>query len=340
MAIKLDFSKLSADTAHRFRAVAEQLVSFATSFPEQPTLLDVGGYPGTFCREFVATRPRWSATTLDTPKENLPNYVSGSGAKIEFPDESFDAVTSIDTLEHIPSKDRPAFLGELCRVSKQIVVVAAPFYHPSTAGVEGLLNSTHEKVFGSPHPWLHEHVQYGLPNLQEVVKTWPEGFGIVDIRPSYELQAWLTWQALSLFKKLRGDFDNVWDGFDNQLAESPTPKISTVAYRYLIVAERGAESIEIADRLIAPPQSGLEVVELARMYCRMLEMLSNEPKNEATQQLPSGMVDQRLKQALNAAEAEVQRLQKKLEEKDSEQKPQGVAQRASGLFKKFGRSGS
>lgn len=309
----MDFSGLSADTAHRFRAVAEALHSFAEDFPAEPRVLDVGGYPGTFARHFKASYPRWKVTTLDRPEDNLPDYVHGTGAKIDFADKSFDAVTSIDTLEHIPPAERAAFLSELCRVSKSVVIVAAPFHHPATADVERLLDGLHRKIFNIPHPWLHEHVEHGLPDIHKTLAMLPKGYAVEDLQASYDLQSWLVWQALSLYRKLEGEIDNAWLGFDKVFATAPTPEITSVPYRYLIVARRGGRALNLSGGFTPEPDAGQEAVELARLFCRMMEVLSGKVGGEVTAVLPTRLVDERLKEALKAAESEILRLKARLD---------------------------
>lgn len=302
----MDVSALSADTAHRYRVVGELLRAWGQeSALPAPTFLDVGGYPGTFTRTFTAAYPRWIGHTLDTPKEDLPNYTSGSGQKLPFPDQSFDAVVTIDTFEHIPAGDRQAFAAELCRVARHLVILAAPFYHNATATVERLLDQAHEKAFGVPHPWLHEHVQYGLPHLETTLGGWSESFGVTDVVQSYDLMAWTTWQALSLLRKRSGDLDNAWNAFDSASAGIAAPRVGQVPYRYAIVAKRGAKGRTLVPGMFPDPNAGREVIELARLYARMLEG-SGAPAAAGSNATP--VIEQRLKDALKAAEEEIVRL--------------------------------
>ncbi|MCC6548117.1 methyltransferase domain-containing protein [Candidatus Sumerlaeota bacterium] len=301
----MDFTTLSADAAHRFRAVAQLLHRHGqTISATRPRLLDVGGYPGTFAREFTTAYPRWQAITLDQPKENLPQYVSASGSKIPFPDGSFDAVVSIDTFEHVPPAERELFLSELCRVSGGVVILAAPFHHDSVATVEQLLDTTHQKLFNVPHPWLHEHVQNGLPQLMKTIGAWPVNFGLVEVKQSYELQAWVTWQALSLFRKLKGEVDKSWQAFDAASAASPAPTPSSVPYRWILVGRRGEHTIDLPVSITAPAGTGQEVIELTRLYCRMMEVVAAETTSRA--ELGATLVvEERLKQAILATEQQL-----------------------------------
>lgn len=328
MSLQDAFSHLPADTAHRFRAVAEALLAETEHLPAQPALLDVGGYPGTFAREFTGSFPRWKAMTLDRPEEDLPDYVSGGGESLPFEDGQFDAVVSIDTFEHIPPGDRVSFLSEICRVSRGIVVLACPIYHGSTAAVERLYNEAHKAAFSRQHPWLFEHVEFGLPRAVDIIAEWPGSHGLVAVRGSYELREWAAYHGLSMLRQLRGEADNVWRGYDEALAAAPTPAVSDVPYRGVFIARAGHTG-----RVSHEPASenaGHSAVEMARLYSRLLDA---EVRAQNAQGAASGplLIEQRLKDALHAAEQKIGEL-----ETERDYHKQG-GNRPSGLFRLFGK---
>ncbi|CAN5423416.1 hypothetical protein BH09SUM1_BH09SUM1_03770 [soil metagenome] len=305
----MDFSALSADTAHRFRAVAELLREHTRSLDTpQPKLLDVGGYPGTFAREFAETYPRWKVTTVDRPKEELPDYQPASGLDLPFADGSFDAVTSIDTLEHIVPAQREKFLSEMSRVSSRLIFVAAPFDHPSIAAIERLLNSAHEKAFLAPHPWLKEHVTNGLPDLADTIRGWPATSMVTNVHSSYDLNAWTTWQALSMLRKLRGELDNTWKAFEAAAASAPIPVVTEIPYRWIVIAKKNAGLGKIQIPAVPPENVGASAVELARVYSRMLELCAADVNQHSVAAAPV-MIDQRLKDALAASEQQIRNLE-------------------------------
>ncbi|MBI1293145.1 methyltransferase domain-containing protein [bacterium] len=331
----MDVSTLPADTARRYRAVAELLLHHGKTIDHaNPALLDVGGYPGTFARAFVASWPRWHATTLDQVADNLPDYVTGSGARIPFEDSSFSAVSSIDTLEHIPADKRADFLQELCRVSSDLVVLAAPFYHPSVAAAEKILAGAHEKAFRSPHPWLDEHVRFGLPQIDQVVAQWPASHAVVEVVSSYDLGEWVTWQALSLINKLRGETDNVWKGLDQAWAAVPAPPPISVPYRWVIVARRGGRPQDYRGVLSLPDELGQEHVETARFFGRMIEMMAGD-SSRAAQNDGALILEDRLRAAIVANEQEITRM-KGGEGNRAPDSPSAM-QRVSSMMKRFGR---
>lgn len=301
----MDLSHLPADTAFRFQAVARAIRRHLSAMPERPTLLDVGGHPGLFVREFTQAYPRWSGLTTDRPAGASGPYVRGSGTALPFRNGAFDVTVSLDTLEHIPPDGRRHFLVELCRCSAGHVILTAPFHHPATAAVERILDQAHRESFGRPHPWLSEHVEYGLPDLREVISQWPAGFGLLEVIPSYGLRAWLTWHALNLLRERNGGLDRHWEAWQHAYSPQPTPPPDPVSYSWLLVARRGAVTRPLSGMTFPDPEADADLPELARFYAHLLELLSGAAA-EPDETLTSGLVNQRLKRALLAAEKELE----------------------------------
>jgi hypothetical protein len=92
----------------------------------------------------------------------------GSGCVLPLSDSSFTTVVSIDTLEHLPRESRLPFLRECLRVARRYVIVAAPFGSGGHSACERQLDDLYRSIHGKPHPYLSEHVQYGLPDIAEL----------------------------------------------------------------------------------------------------------------------------------------------------------------------------
>ena len=97
-----------------------------------------------------------------------PDYIEGDATNLSMEDESFDICVALDVLEHVPSEKREAFFTELCRVSKKLVIVAAPFFSPEVAATEKTLNEYYKSLYNIDFPWLKEHLERGLPVLSEI----------------------------------------------------------------------------------------------------------------------------------------------------------------------------
>lgn len=165
---KLDFSKFG-DTDPTFisRYLIQAAIIDAYKMHQgikKLKVLDVGG-AGSILDEFVDI----DLTIIDIlPNEkNFPKYVKGSALLMPFADKSFDAVISCDVLEHIPKADHETFLKESARVTKDLMIVAAPFNLSGVRAAEISANEYYKSMAGEDHRWLLEHLTSELPNLQQ-----------------------------------------------------------------------------------------------------------------------------------------------------------------------------
>lgn len=141
--------------------VVSQLLQAKPSSDETKIVLDVGGRIGLLNR-FMPYK------TISINPDGT-GHIVGDGTRLPFVDDSFDAVVNIDTLEHLPGHLRLPFIQECLRVSKQSVIIAAPYGNPGHVQLEKELNALHTKVLGKPHPYLSEHVEHGLPTPEQLV---------------------------------------------------------------------------------------------------------------------------------------------------------------------------
>lgn len=127
-------------------------------------VLDVGG-AGSIIAEFIDI----DLTILDIlPNDgNLKKYVRATALNMPFPNKSFDAVISCDVLEHIAQDDQTKFLQESARVTRDLLVLAAPFNLKGIRDAEISANEYYRKITGKNHRWLMEHLRSELPSLQK-----------------------------------------------------------------------------------------------------------------------------------------------------------------------------
>jgi GT2 family glycosyltransferase len=120
----------------------------------------------------------------------LPQYVEGDATQLAYPDGSFDFVVALDVYEHVPPEKRRSFLSELSRVARIGVVLAAPFSTEGVVAAEAEANALWQRLASAPHPWLSEHHEHGLPNLDETVSVIVDANLRVTVLPHGSLLLW------------------------------------------------------------------------------------------------------------------------------------------------------
>jgi len=105
------------------------------------------------------------------PTAGLQDYIQASGVQLPFRDGAFDLVCSLDTLEHISGEQRPAFLSELLRVTRDGLYLAFPFDSASNRWAESVVREYANVVLKNPIPALQEHSQFGLPDREFIKRV-------------------------------------------------------------------------------------------------------------------------------------------------------------------------
>ena len=180
----LDLLRLPFDQYQRYRTAADLLGHLAGPAVR---VLEVGGAPGPIER-FL---PEADVFIIDRYGEHTGRYAIADGARLPFADQTFDAVIALDTLEHVPAKDRPAFLAEARRVSKDLVILSAPFADTDVVLAEDALHEFIKQRFGGDFATLQEHRDHGLPVLAATLDAMAfEGWSAASL-PSGYLPRWL-----------------------------------------------------------------------------------------------------------------------------------------------------
>jgi hypothetical protein len=144
----------AADTWERHLVVAELA-------GEPRTVVDVGGLPG----QLASFLPGASVVAVNITE---PADLLVEPGELPFRDRSIDVVTSLDALEHVPPAERARFVAELVRVARRRVVLCCPVGTPEHVAAEHEIQAWHRSVTGEGHPWLDEHIAYGLPTAAEL----------------------------------------------------------------------------------------------------------------------------------------------------------------------------
>ncbi len=189
---------------------------------------------------------------VELSDERLPGAVvaRSDGTRLPFADGTFDAVVSSDVLEHIRPDRRPAFLAELQRVSRDLVVVAAPFDTPGVAGVEELVRRYALLAVGAEQPQLDEHQAHGLPDLDATQRAFVGDQWAVTTVGDGHLWDWLLVMLLRFQLESRPSLAPLAAGYDVLYNFSLAGRsLIPPYYRHLVVARTGGDP-QVGDRQV------------------------------------------------------------------------------------------
>ena len=132
----------------------------STFIKPNKNILDVGGSMS----KLPQFTKNCTVTTVDVVK---PADIIYNGKKIPVDDGSYEIVTSIDVLEHIPSPDRAGFIKELYRVGRDRIIISAPLGTDFHLEYEKKTLEYYQKK-GIKLPFLEEHVAIGIPTPVQI----------------------------------------------------------------------------------------------------------------------------------------------------------------------------
>jgi SAM-dependent methyltransferase len=95
-------------------------------------------------------------------------FVQADCLRLPFPDRTFPAVVSADLLEHLAPAARPRAVAEMLRVTKRILIVAAPTGEAALEQDRYLRSVADDD--SSLRGFLDEHLACGLPQGEELVE--------------------------------------------------------------------------------------------------------------------------------------------------------------------------
>jgi Methyltransferase domain len=126
------------------------------------TVLDVGGRGHQLAR-FLPSAELFTANIVP------PADFIVDARVLPFADGEFDVVTSCDTLEHMPAKQRPEHIAELVRIARRRLVICCPYGSSQKQQAEWEVAEVVRKVVGTTLPYLEEHLRFGFPREEDVV---------------------------------------------------------------------------------------------------------------------------------------------------------------------------
>ncbi|OGY23538.1 MAG: hypothetical protein A2Y57_01605 [Candidatus Woykebacteria bacterium RBG_13_40_7b] len=205
-------------------------------------ILDVGGRDGKLA-EFLERR-KFNITVLDIrEKVDEKDYIVGNilNPPEELGEARFDIVTGFELLEHIKQENREDALKQMFKLTKDIVILSAPFYSEETSQAEKFVNNLHKELNGEEHPWLKEHFESGLPDRRMLEEFFSEkGYDFFSVG-SNNINSWLLMQLFGLSRRFntgRKKYDEVVK-FYNQNFEELGDSIEPTYRRVYFVSKKG-----------------------------------------------------------------------------------------------------
>jgi ubiquinone/menaquinone biosynthesis C-methylase UbiE len=119
----------------------------------------------------------WSTELLSDSRGGKAWRVCADACHLPFPDDSFDAAVSLDTVEHLPLRLRDPFLKEMRRVARAAVVVTCPLQSNDGMFQARTFDLSLHRLIktrkGKQPGWLQEHIDQGHPTVEELSSLLP-----------------------------------------------------------------------------------------------------------------------------------------------------------------------
>lgn len=308
--VKEQLLALPFDQFERYKIIKDITVKLAPS--TKLKILDVGGYPGLI----VDFLPEHEITVVDILPSQKPYYVQASGDNLPFNDSSFDLVCSCDTLEHVPAAKREAFLAELVRVTKNWLILCAPFADPRTELAEQILYAYVQKVLFAEFTTLKEHLDNGLPALNETLMVLnSHGLKTVNF-PSGYLYNWLPMMIIKhhlLSFPETEELHAKLDKFYNLNVASQDHGLEP-SYRQVIISSKQAEKNFLAtlikDYKFKQPEEKAEFIDRLEVFRLLADLLDVRlTRDIAVLVKQTNEINEQLKKELAEKEKQINDLQ-------------------------------
>ncbi|RYG98415.1 MAG: methyltransferase domain-containing protein [Alphaproteobacteria bacterium] len=154
--MKIELAGIPFDHFQRYATAASVLRTFGTS----ARVLEVGANRQRLLGEFLPDSELLYTDVLN--EDGAPDFVVADARELPFGDRSYDAVVSLDVLEHIPPEGRYRAVEEMCRVAARVLVIGCPIDQPWVHEAEHAAHAVWRRYFDEAYPWLEEHQEFGL----------------------------------------------------------------------------------------------------------------------------------------------------------------------------------
>ncbi|CAN5497534.1 hypothetical protein BH10PLA2_BH10PLA2_06820 [soil metagenome] len=282
---------LDYDQLQRYSHVARLLERMLASVTGTIRILDVGCNTLNLLPHFLdGDRVEVIGCDVERYRTDANFVVIERDQPLPFESGSFDAVVSLEVLEHIAVRDRPSFLADCLRVARHGAIFTCPNGIPQVVEAERLAAQAYRDRHNAEHPFLSEHVEFGLPAEAEICEHLARlecSFAVFDNAP---LEDWLAMMVLSETAWERGVADQIVGQLQKALAGLPSR--TRPAYRKIYVCAKTFDATQALDPTpvsrepgTAPGAGASPVTRLAELTCAALT------QNSRSQQMLQAAID-------------------------------------------------
>lgn len=111
---------------------------------------------------------------FEPPRYPLLKPINGDAINLEFANDSFDVVVSMDMLEHLSREKREKAVTEMLRVAKKRVIVGVPCGEQAIKHDQKMANVYVSKN-ASSFRFIDEHLEFGLPEEADILSYIKDG---------------------------------------------------------------------------------------------------------------------------------------------------------------------
>ena len=155
------------DQYSRYKACSDLLRQ--TGFVAGNSVLDIGSGPECLFGQFLQDAVMNYVDPL-IPIDSGLGRITGNIFAGELDGQTFDCVSAVDVLEHVPPEHRQAFLQRLASLGKNTLILGFPTSDSSDAlETDKAIEEQYRAIFSKDYSWLEEHHRFGLPSLDETI---------------------------------------------------------------------------------------------------------------------------------------------------------------------------
>lgn len=163
-------NKMAFDQFQRYKMVQIIVNSLKEKIgKESVSILEIGGNNQCNLGDMLPKEQiQYSNDTIPDELKGNSRFIAIDGTNMpEIKTDAYDIVIALDVFEHIDPKQRENFLNETYRVAKYITILCFPFANGANENAERRLNNYYKAIYGRDHIWLKEHIENGLPVLED-----------------------------------------------------------------------------------------------------------------------------------------------------------------------------